>query len=58
MKGAGNLIPVYTIKTVKLKKKTLNQNNNSSPNIVTFPYRKAYILDNKLEFSGIKLAES
>ena len=25
---------------------------------VTFPYRKVYILDNKLEFSGIKLAES
>ena len=25
---------------------------------VTFPYRKLYILDNKLEFSGIKLAES
>ena len=33
MKGAGNLIPVYTIKTVKMKKKTLNQNNNSSPNM-------------------------
>ena len=25
---------------------------------VTFPYRKEYIFDNKLEFSGIKLAES
>ena len=26
--------------------------------IVTFPYRKGYILDNKLEVSGIKLAKS
>ena len=25
---------------------------------VAFPYRKSYFLDNKLEFSGIKLAES
>ena len=25
---------------------------------VAFPYRKSNILDNKLEFSGIKLAES
>ena len=24
---------------------------------VTFPYRKVYILDNKLEFSGRKIAE-
>ena len=27
-------------------------------NIVTSPYGKVYFLDNKLEFSGIKLAES
>ena len=26
--------------------------------IVAFPYRKSHFLDNKLEFSGIKLAES
>ena len=31
---------------------------NADSNDVTFPYRKLYILDNKLEFSGIKLAET
>ena len=25
--------------------------------VVAFPYRKSHFLDNKLEFSGIKLAE-
>ena len=33
MKGTGNLIPVYAMETVKMKTKTLNQNNNSSPNM-------------------------
>ena len=33
MKGTGNFIPVYAMETVKMKTKTLNQNNNSSPNM-------------------------
>ena len=34
------------------------QTMQNMQNIVAFPYRKSHFLDNKLESSGIKLAES
>ena len=34
MKGAGNLIPVYTIKTVKMKKKNIEPKQQFIPKYV------------------------
>ena len=39
------------------KQDKVNNANSAISFFVAFPYRKSYILDNKLEFSGIKLAE-
>ena len=36
----------------------LHPDNFAPVNFVTLPYRKVYFLDNKREFSGIRIAES
>ena len=51
----------FDLQTIHCQRCSLSSYLESSidwNNIVTFPYRKVYILDNKLEFSGIELAES